>query len=268
MASGINYLTIRRSDYLEDYLRVAPLSLSLIRAIECEMLCCLKFERPVLDLGCGDGLFIKTLFNDPVDCGVDISQREIKLAKKRGQYLRLEVAGASSMPFPDNQFKTVFSNCVVEHLGDLNDCFRETCRVLAPGGRFYCTTHSDRYDEYFLYSTLLKKSGLEGASRRYSNFWRKLWSHYNCLSAEEWESRLKEAGFSEVRVIPYFNRRAVYIFDLFLPLAAASYITRKLLGRWKIFPRILTLKPAYWLLKRFSIGAKEGDWCYLLEAVK
>jgi len=261
-------LAVRSSDYLDDYLRIASISLALIRATECQMLSKMTFERPVLDLGCGDGLFAKTLFAGPVDCGVDISRREINLAKRAGVYLRLEVAGAKAMPFPDDYFKTVFSNCVVEHLGEINDCFRETCRVLAPGGKFYCTTHSDHYDEYFFYSTVLRKLRLAGLARGYSGFWRRLWRHYNCLPAGDWELRLKKAGFSQARAIPYYSRKAVCVFDLFLPLAAPSFLIRKLIGRWKLFPRALTRGPAHWILRGIYAEAVKGDWCYLLEAIK
>ena len=261
-------LSIRKSDYFRDYLRVASIALSLVRGVECGMLAKMKFRRPVLDLGCGDGLFAGMLFEDKIDHGIDISPREIILAEKSGRYVNLEVCRAGALPFPDNGFGTVFSNCVVEHLDDLDQCFREACRVLAPGGKFYCTTHSDRYEDYFLWSTVLRKLGLKKPARRYSGLWAKLWSHYNCLPAEVWMRKLKDAGFSDVKAIPYFNKEAVYVFDFFLPVAAMTYFTRKLTGKWKFFPRILTLKPALWFLRRVSRRVEEGDWCYLLEAVK
>jgi ubiquinone/menaquinone biosynthesis C-methylase UbiE len=236
--------------------------------VECGILSGLRFERPVLDLGCGDGLFAATLFEDRVDHGIDISPREIALARKSGKYHHLEVARAGSLPFYDNYFRAIFSNCVIEHLDELGECFREARRVLKPGGKFYCTTHSDHYEDYFLYSTILKKLGFEGLAARYSGIWKNLWEHSNCFPADEWISRLKKAGFAEAKATPYFSRRAVYIFDLFLPFAAPSYYVRKLTGRWKVFPRNLTLIPAKQFLKRISRNVKDGDWCYLLEAVK
>lgn len=261
-------LTVRRMDYAREYLRKTSIALSLVRSIECNVLSGMKFVRPVLDIGCGDGLFAGMLFEDKVDNGIDISPKEIERARRSGKYGQLEVARAGSLPFPDNSFMTVFSNCVVEHLDDLDASFAEACRVTAPGGKFYCTTHSDHYEEYFLWSTVLRRLGFEKLARKYSGFWAKLWSHYNCLSEEDWTSRLRKAGFSDVKVVPYFNKEAVWAFDLMLPLASLTYLTRKITGNWKLFPRTITLLPALWLVNRIARNFRTGDWCYLLIATK
>jgi SAM-dependent methyltransferase len=261
-------LKIRKSDYLEDYLRIAPISLSLIRAAECGMLSALPFTRPVLDLGCGDGLFVKVLFDDMVDCGIDISPREISLAKSSGRYRELVVSRAEALPYPDNHFNTVFSNCVVEHLGKLNETFSEVCRVLRPGGKFYCTTHSDYYEDYFFYSSLFRGMGFDKLARSYSGFWRDLWQHHNCFPASEWKTRLKNAGFAHTDAVPYLGKSAVFAFDLLLPVASMSYFVRKLTGRWKLFPRRLSMRPAKGFAQMALDKGITGEWCYLLKATK
>lgn len=251
-----------------EYLKVASVSLSLVRAFECAVLGEKEFKRPVLDVGCGDGLFTKMLFDDAIDFGIDTSAREIALAKKSGNYLNLSVNWANSMPFPENYFRSVFSNCVVEHIDPIEESFKEICRVLQPGGEFYCTTHSDHYEEYFFYSTILRKLGFDNLAKKYSGFWRSLWNHYNCCTAERWIKLLKDAGFSQAKATPYLNRKAVYIFDIFLPAAVPTYYMKKLIGRWKYFPRIFSLYPAGFLLRKVIEKNIKGDWCYLLEAVK
>jgi len=44
-------------NYLKEYLKIAPTSLALVRAIECRLLSRIEFKHPLLDIGCGDGLF-------------------------------------------------------------------------------------------------------------------------------------------------------------------------------------------------------------------
>lgn len=60
--------------FFERYLKRAPISLSLIRAVECRQLAQEKYVRPVLDFGSGEGLFASILFKDSIDIGVDISK--------------------------------------------------------------------------------------------------------------------------------------------------------------------------------------------------
>jgi ubiquinone/menaquinone biosynthesis C-methylase UbiE len=48
--------------------------------------------------------------------------------------LRLLQASIDDLPFPDGSFDVATSEAVLEHVGDLPNCFRETARVLRPGG--------------------------------------------------------------------------------------------------------------------------------------
>ena len=65
-------MTIRfKGNYLESYLRVAPAALAIERCFECEILSRQVFEPPVLDIGCGDGVFASVLFDEQVDLGID-----------------------------------------------------------------------------------------------------------------------------------------------------------------------------------------------------
>ena len=41
-----------------------------------------------------------------------------------------------TMPFPDNSFDLVISNCVINLVPDKRQAYREIRRVLKPGGRF------------------------------------------------------------------------------------------------------------------------------------
>lgn len=50
-----------RNIILEGYLSQAPIALGLVRAVECAALARLRLENPLLDIGCGDGLFMQVL---------------------------------------------------------------------------------------------------------------------------------------------------------------------------------------------------------------
>jgi SAM-dependent methyltransferase len=96
-------------------------------------------QVPVLDLGCGDGVF-GLLAGWPADTtGVDFDEESLRA---RAQVCPGAVnvrADAGQMPLPDAAFATCVSNSVFEHLPDLDACLREAHRVLRPGGRLVFT---------------------------------------------------------------------------------------------------------------------------------
>jgi len=49
---------------------------------------------------------------------------------------------AEAIPFPASSFDIVIANSVLEHVIDLDRCFEEVARVLAPGGLFWFETAS------------------------------------------------------------------------------------------------------------------------------
>jgi len=60
-----------KSDFLYNYLKQAPISLAIERSFECEILSKQKFQRPILDIGCGEGLFALILFDEKINVGID-----------------------------------------------------------------------------------------------------------------------------------------------------------------------------------------------------
>src|SRR5215471_14969485 len=136
------------SEFLEAYASQAPLALAFERVIECRILSKLPFEHPILDIGCGEGLFAKILFADKIDTGIDPNPRELQRARQLGTYVELVECYGNAIPKPDGCYRTVLSNSVIEHIPDFQAVLREAFRLLAPGGHLYLTMPSDKFDQY------------------------------------------------------------------------------------------------------------------------
>jgi len=100
----------------------------------------------VLDIGSGSGETVLTIAEKvgPTGraVGVDFSPEGVALAKKRAQERKLEKVAqfrlanaAQKLPFPDNSFDAVVSECVVCLIQDKQKVLNEKVRVLKPGGR-------------------------------------------------------------------------------------------------------------------------------------
>ena len=73
----------------QKYLLAAPASLARERTLECQLYQSQTFQRPVLDIGCGDGLLASILFDDQIDTGIDPNASEIAVAESRKVYKEL-----------------------------------------------------------------------------------------------------------------------------------------------------------------------------------
>ena len=223
-------------DFLRRYLEVAPAALAIERSLECDILALQRFERPILDVGCGDGTFASVLCVRPVDTGIDCDPIEISRAEAHDCYDQLIVCGGNAIPRPDGSYRTIFSNSVLEHIDDLLPVLREQYRLLAAGGRFYVTVPTDKWETATLPARSLHAIGLHGLAKRYAGFYNSFWKHYHAYSVAKWISLFHEAGFKVIEIKAYAPPNMTTLLDILTPLAVPAMLTKKLLGRWIAFP--------------------------------
>ena len=98
----------------------------------------------VLDIGCGHGRSLaalaarapkgKVVGADPSALMADMAVRRNRSLVRKGR-VRVVIAGAEALPFPDAAFDRALCVHVVYFWADLDACLREIARVLKPGGR-------------------------------------------------------------------------------------------------------------------------------------
>ena len=66
-------MTLDMSEILAQHLAVEPVHRALIRSFEHQYFARQTLERPVLDIGCGDGYFAALAFPDGIDVGIDVT---------------------------------------------------------------------------------------------------------------------------------------------------------------------------------------------------
>ena len=74
---------IKPTNVFRENLRELPAFLALLRSVEHALIADLEFEKPVLDLGCGDGYFGSIAFEVPPDVGMDLQAKSVVGARKR-----------------------------------------------------------------------------------------------------------------------------------------------------------------------------------------
>jgi SAM-dependent methyltransferase len=224
------------NEALRRYLERAPAALAIERMLECRILAQQAFTRPILDLGCGDGVFAATLFAERIELGIDVDAREIVSARQLNAHDELIVCSASRVPKPDASFASVFSNSVLEHIPELDPVLAEVRRLLIPGGFFYVTVPTDRFDLYSTLGRLLNTIGNEQTLSFYRATYNRFWQHYNVHDELGWRRMFMRAGFEICETRPYDSPAVCLLNDLLVPAALPAMFSKKLLGRWIAVP--------------------------------
>lgn len=96
-----------------------------------------EFGKKILDLGCGDGSFVRVCNNNNIKAiGIDVSEG-----------INFE---CDKLPYKDNEFGIALMYSVIEHIKDPANILFEIKRVLRQGGFLIIITHNFELDNWFL----------------------------------------------------------------------------------------------------------------------
>ncbi len=244
------------------------MALSFWRSLECEQFARRPLLGPVLDVGCGDGFFAQTVFGEPLEAGIDLDQKEVALAQRRQAYQKTICGSVNRMPFPSKSFKTVISNCVLEHVPDIDGALKEIARVMKPGGRLMITVPSECYNTHSFFGGIARVLGMGGMEKRYIDGLNKIFKHYHVNDVKTWEIRFRKAGLKMVESEYFVSIDAFHAYERWLIPALLSKFFKIFLGRWVITPRIFTRILAPGLVRRALFSHTEKGVAYFLIAKK
>jgi len=170
--------------FIKKYLENRPMFMAIIRSQEA-----LLFQKyhnfikgKILDFGCGEGFFAKLVFGKyKIDIGLDLfNNKRIEEAKKEKIYKKIILYDGDTIPYPDNSFDTIISNCVLEHIPNIGFSLKEIYRVLKPGGYFLTSVMTDQWENHLFGSKIFGKA--------YLNYMRKTQVHHNLFSNNQWQN--------------------------------------------------------------------------------
>lgn len=257
-----------REEFFRQYLEHTPIAMAFWRSMECHRFSKEKLEHPVLDVGCGDGFLARVAFGGNLEAGIDLDADEVKRAVESKSYKKALCASATDLPFPKNSFKTVVSNCVLEHIPDINGTLKEINRVLKPKGRLMITVPSECFSNDSFFRSLLSKIGLSGLGKWYVDKLNQTFKHFHVDDAETWKKRLKKAGLKMEKADYIIPLKTFHTYERWMILAFPSKVFKLLFGRWVIGPRgPVKWFATNWLRKDLNADGAPGA-CYFIVARK
>ncbi len=215
------------------------------RYFEIQVLRQISCERPILEIGCGDGRFSSLVF-DEIDEAIDVNPRSVEKCRKvSGRlYRRLRCLDARDLKLQDRGFATVYANCVLEHVPQIRDVLAGCFRGLRLGGKLVITVPLLRMNDHLLLPW-----------NWYAALRQRQLSHINLFTEEDWERALRCAGFSQIEFRPYLSGRACRFWDAIdSPGCIGFGRYRMATGLGMLAKNFLPARIKTWLLARL------GNW--------
>lgn len=229
-------------DDFSRYYAFAPAALALRECVRLRAVRDLDLAEPILDVGCGDGLFARLAYPGKQIWGIDINPTEVQRAQSTASYKTLICGNICDVELPKGYFKGAIANCSLEHVPDLGGALSNIRKSLADGSRFALIVPTPDWTRSLATAQLLRGAGLHALARAYGDGLDRVFSHIHLYDEATWKKHLASAGFrlDECRNIVF--RGAAWAFDMMLYPSLVGYFVRKLTGRWVLAPglRFLT----------------------------
>jgi len=225
---------MEKMDYfIKEYLANRPFFMALIRPQEAIFFdnCKKKIKNPVLDFGCGDGFFTRTVFGKKqIEVGLDLYDSRAKEAEQSGIYRKVSYYDGRLIPYPDNHFQTVVSNCVLEHIPNLNQSLHEIYRVLKPHGFLIVTVMTNQWEQHLFGRKIL--------GNIYVKWMRQKQFHLNLFTLDQWNRVFTKIGFRINLNRGYLSPKNSSWLDIAHYLSLPSLLSYMLFRQWNFFPRL------------------------------
>ena len=188
-------------------------SMALFRALEWRIIYRHKMllSTPILDLGCGDGWINHLVLGEDMTVGLDMAPENVKKAKNLIK--RVVCGDARHLPFRHKIFGSIYSNCVIEHLPEIDACLAEAVTVLRPGGILIATVPNSHWKTLHFWNRFFSAIGVPRLGRKLVDAYDRQMIHLNLLSPDVWVQKLHKAGFQPI------------IIDSFLSPTNALFVT-------------------------------------------
>jgi len=246
------------STYIKKYLENRPFFYSYIRPQEASLFYerISKMKGPILDFGCGDGFFANAIFKKKyINVGLDISSSRMEEARKLNIYKSIKTYDGNTIPFKNNHFNTIISNCVFEHIPQINESVKEMHRVLKTGGLLMTTVMCSSWNANLLGGKILGK--------KYVDWFNKIQHHDSLLSKKEWAHLFKISGYEIVESIDYLFEKAAQKTEIYHYLSFPSLLSYKLFKKWQLFP-IISQKKIYEIEELIKKDTKKPSACFFV----
>lgn len=220
------------------YFPHVPTALAIKECVRLKRMKELPVIGPVLDVGCGDGLFTSLAYPEVDAWGIDVNEREAARAQASRAYRQVLCQSVTDgETLPAHFFSTCIANCSLEHVPDIQAALRNICGALKRGGLFYLIVPKSEWTRTLPINRTLRRIGLGDVANAYGAALDGQFAHHHLYEPERWIELLTEAGFVDIEHEPLGSDGSQRAFEAWLVPSVAGYVNKVLTGRWVIAER-------------------------------
>lgn len=223
-------------EYFADYYAYAPAALALRECVRLAAMRGVELPEPILDVGCGDGIFARLCYPERQVWGIDINPSEIRRAQSTATYSTLICGSITSSDLPKGYFKSAIANCSLEHVPDIHAAFRTIAESLAKDAPFVLIVPTPDWTHELLIPRILESTGLDGLARFYRDNLDSVFHHVHLYDEAKWTKLLADAGFAVDSVEPIVSSGVTGAFDVLLYPSVVGWVTKRFTGHWTLMP--------------------------------
>ena len=247
---------------LDDFQHYFPHTPTALAIKECARLAVVRrypCHGPVLDVGCGDGLFARVAFGDAEVWGIDIDAKEGRWASASRAYSQVILGDITRASLPESFFATCVANCSLEHVPRIDLALESIRRSLVPGGLAYLFVPNAEWASHLTSARLMRELGFPFLGRGIQTAIDRKFRHHHLYDAHGWTRVVQAAGLEVVQIEPVLSTATTVAFEAFLLPSLAGLLNKTLTTRWTNFPsaRRVLAKPVFHAVK--SIMARADD---------
>jgi SAM-dependent methyltransferase len=254
---------LRRAEIsLADFLQYFPHTPAALAVKECARLTELRkydCSGPILDVGCGDGLFASIAFSGAEVWGIDIDAKEGRWAVASRAYSQVVLGDVTRAHLPENFFATCVANCSLEHVPRIDLALKTIERALRPGGQAYLFVPNRDWAKHLLSVRSLSRLGLGTIANATEDAINHLFNHQHLYDADGWRKLVTDSGLEVVELRPVLSTATTVAFEAMLLPSLLGWANKHLTTRWTNFPgaRRLLGYPTFALLQSLLEASDE-----------
>ncbi|HEX7669537.1 MAG TPA: class I SAM-dependent methyltransferase [Polyangiaceae bacterium] len=241
----------------ERYFARAPIALCIKECARLSVMRHYDCPEPILDVGCGDGLFTQLAFAGRQVWGIDIDAAEGRRAHDAAVYEQVILGDVTRAHLPAAFFGSCVANCSLEHIPRIGDALKNIHDSLRPGAEAFLFVPSRDWASYMLLPTALRAIGAPSIAHAVTDKVDSIFNHHHLYDKEGWSRLVRAAGFELVTIDPVLSTATTVAFELFLAPSLLGLLNKKLTSRWTNFPALRKLGafPAFLLAQAaLSVG--------------
>jgi SAM-dependent methyltransferase len=227
---------IERRDF-ERYFPYTPAALCIK---ECARLSALRRHvcpGPILDVGCGDGLFARMAFDTEEVWGIDIDANEGRWAAASSAYSQVILGDVTRARLPGSFFSTCVANCSLEHVPRIDLALRNIAQSLRPGGKAYLFVPAKDWARKLASYRLLESVGQKDLAEFLRSSIDSFFKHHHLYDEAGWREIVAASGMEVDALEPVGSTASTVAFEALLLPSLAGWANKHLTTRWTNFPR-------------------------------